>query len=318
MNLAEKILEGDEKSAARLITLIENKNKDGYKELTRLLPYTGKAHVLGITGPAGAGKSTLISKVAGCLHNGGNKIGIIAIDPTSVQSRGAFLGDRVRINEIKHPGEIFIRSMADREHPGGISRSALGAVYVLEALGKDIVIIESVGAGQSDKALFYVCDTVITLFTPEFGDEIQLLKAGLLEIGDIVVVNKWDKADPNESMVSTISALISGKMKEAWPVPILCTKANIGEGVGDLLNAVEARWYFLQKDKYAIVQRREKIALFIKTLVKEEIWQRFLTVFSEEREYVRIMEEVQSKLVDPYSAVEYIADSVETRLQRQK
>jgi LAO/AO transport system kinase len=316
MSLAEQILKGDEKSGARLITLIENKKKEGYEELTRLLPHTGKAHILGITGPAGAGKSTLITKLAGSLLGKGKKIGIVAIDPTSVQSQGAFLGDRVRMNEIECPGEIFIRSMADREHPGGISRAALGAVYVLEALGKEIVIVESVGAGQSDKALFYICDSVITLFTPEFGDELQLLKAGLLEIGDIIVINKWDKADPGNDVVSAISACMPEKANSTWSIPIVRTKANTGEGIDDVLSAVESRWDFLQKDTGTPAKRREKISLFIMTLLKEEIWHRFFGVFSTGTEYDKIIEEARSKTLDPYSVVKLVADIVEEKLQR--
>jgi LAO/AO transport system kinase len=313
--LAERILEGDEKSGARLITLIEDKKKEGYVELTRLLPHTGKAHILGITGPAGAGKSTLIAKLAGSIRSKGIKLGIIAIDPTSMQTRGAFLGDRVRMNEIEYPKEIFIRSMADREHPGGIARAALGAVYVMEALGKDVIIVESVGAGQSDKALFYICDTVVTLFTPEFGDELQLLKAGLLELGDVVVVNKWDKANPDEDLVGAIRASMPEKEKTAWPVPILRAKADIGEGIDEFAKAIEARWNFLLNDKTAMTRRREKIALFIMTLLKEEIWQRFFDNVWMEAGCAGIIEEARSRIIDPYSAVERIASIVEQRLQ---
>jgi LAO/AO transport system kinase len=315
MSLAEKILSGDEKSAARLITLIEDKSKVGYEELAQLLPYTGRAHVLGITGPAGAGKSTLIAKLANRLCARGEKVGIIAIDPTSMQSQGAFLADRVRMNEIEPMEGVFIRSMADREHPGGISRAVLGAVYVMEALGKGIVIVESVGAGQSDKALFQVCDTVITLFTPEFGDELQLLKAGLLEIGNIVVVNKWDKAD-SENVMNVISACLPDKPKGTWSVPILCTKAHVGEGVEDLVGAIEARWDLLRNDTDTIVKWRERITLFVTTLLKDEVWQRFLSICSEEPEYRRILEEVQSRTTDPYSAVECIADTFTKRLEK--
>lgn len=315
MGLAEKILEGDEKSGARLITLIENKKKEGYGELTRLLPHTGKAHILGITGPAGAGKSTLIAKLAGSMRSKGIKLGIVAIDPTSMQTQGAFLGDRVRMNEIEYPREIFIRSMADREHPGGIARAALGAIYVMEALGKDVVIVESVGAGQSDKALFCICDTVVTLFTPEFGDELQLLKAGLLEIGDIVMVNKWDKANPDEDLVGTIHASMPEKKETAWSVPILCAKANTGEGIDEFVKAIEARWNFLLNDKANMTRRKEKITLFIMTLLREEIWQRFLDNAWMEAGCVRIVEEARSGIIDPYSAVEKIASIVEQRLQ---
>jgi len=314
MGLAEKILNGDEKSAARLITLLEDKKKVGYEELARLLPHTGGAHVLGITGPAGAGKSTLIAKLAGCMLEQGKRIGIIAVDPTSMQSQGAFLGDRVRMREIERPGAIFIRSMADREHPGGICRAALGAIYVMEALGNDVVIIESVGAGQSDKSIFHVCDTIVTLFTPEFGDELQLLKAGLLEIGDIIVINKWDKGC-SEDLVGAISASVLDKPKGSWSTPILRTIANTGEGVDALLSTLEARRDFLRKDEAAKVKWREKTSLFVMALLKDEIWQRFLAIYSRDVEYRRILEEVQSKTIDPYSAVDRVADMLVRTVQ---
>jgi LAO/AO transport system kinase len=315
MSLAEKILSGDEKSAARLISLLENKQKVGYEQLAQLLPYTGKAHVIGITGPAGAGKSTLIAKLAGRMCDQGQKIGIIAVDPTSVQSQGAFLGDRARMKEIEREGSVFIRSMADKEYAGGICRATLGAVYVLEALGNDAVIVESVGAGQSDKALFYVCDTIITLFTPEFGDELQLLKAGLLEIGDIIVINKCDKAG-SEDIVNAVTAHLPSEPRGTWSIPVLRTKANIGEGIDHLSTVLDARRGFLQTNKKGIVKEREKTSLFVMTLLKDEIWQRFLSVYSKETEYVTTLEAVQSKTIDPYSAVEHIANTVEKRLQK--
>lgn len=317
MSLAEKILRGDEGSAARLITLIENMERKGYDELTRLLPYTGKAHVIGVTGPAGAGKSTAIAKLAGRFSRQKKGVGIIAIDPTSVQSRGAVLGDRFRMKEIEESGEAFIRSMADREHPGGICRAALGAVYVMEALGKELVIIESVGAGQSDKALFLICDTVVTVFTPEFGDDIQLLKAGLLEIGDIVVVNKSDKAGA-EDAVNTISGFLPGRSDKGWKIPILLMEAWTGKGIDDLEGAIEARWKFLQNYTDIVRTKREKTASFIMTLLKEELWQRFFNTCFKDKEYEQIMNKVGCGTIDPYSAVEEIGDIVTARLRERR
>jgi len=317
MSLADKILKGDQGSAARLITLIENMDRKGYDELTRLLPYTGKAHIIGVTGPAGAGKSTVIAKLVNRLSKQKRRTGIIAIDPTSVQSRGAVLGDRLRMKEIEDSGETFIRSMADREHPGGICRAALGAVYVMEAMGKEFVIIESVGAGQSDKALFLICDTIVTVFTPEFGDEIQLLKAGLLEIGDIVVVNKGDKAGAQDA-VCAISGCLPGRPDGEWTVPILLTEARANKGIDDLVDAVEARWRFLQDFTNILRTKREKVTSFIMTLLREELWQRFFDACSKDEGYQKIMNKVESGTIDPYSAVEEIGDILSARLQERQ
>lgn len=316
MNLAEKILQGDERSGARLISLIEARDPQGYAELTQLLPYINRAHVVGVTGPAGAGKSTLISQVASGLHKRKKRLGIVAIDPSSLHSQGALLGDRFRMKEAEDAGDVFIRSMADRDQPGGVCYAALGAVYVMEALGKDVVIVESVGAGQSDKALFYLCDTIITVFTPEFGDELQLLKAGLLEIGDIVVLNKCDKPGAEDAMVS-LSAHVPVTAEGEWSPPILPAKAQAGEGIDECLSAIEQRWGFLQKGKGTSEGRWQKITLFVMTLLKEELWRRFARLCSSDREYEQIMREAQSNVIDPYTTVERIADSAEARLRRE-
>ncbi len=316
LNLAEKILQGDERSGARLISLIEAGDQRGYAELTRLLLYINRAHVVGVTGPAGAGKSTFISRVASGLHKQKKKLGIVAIDPSSLHSRGALLGDRLRMKEAEDTGDIFIRSMADRDQPGGVCHAALGAVYVMEALGKDVIIVESVGAGQSDKALFYLCDTVVTVFTPEFGDELQLLKAGLLEIGDMVVLNKCDKPGAEDAMAA-LSAHLPMKAEGEWSPPILPTQAHVGEGIAECLAAIGRRWEFLQKDGRRPEGRRQKISLFVMTLLKEELWRRFAKLCSTDREYEQIMREARSNIIDPYTAIERIADSAEARLQRE-
>ena len=314
LNLAERILQGDEKSGARLISLIEARDRRGYAELTQLLPYIGRAHILGVTGPAGAGKSTLISQVASRLSKQEKKLGIVAIDPTSLHSGGALLGDRLRMKEAENTGDIFIRSMADRDQPGGVCHAALGAVYVMEALGKDMVIVESVGAGQSDKALFYLCDTVVTVFTPELGDELQLLKAGLLEIGDMVVLNKCDKPGA-EDAVACLCAHVRMKAEREWSPPVVPTEAHVGAGIDECVSVIERRWDFLQKDKRASESRRRKITMFVMTLLKEELWRRFAGIYDNDKEYKHIMGEAESNIIDPYTAIELIADSAEARLR---
>jgi LAO/AO transport system kinase len=303
MSLAEKILKGDDRSAARLISLIEEGEQEGYKELRQLLPHTGRAHVVGVTGPAGAGKSTIIGRLALQFIARDCKVGIIAIDPTSLRSQGALLGDRLRMKEVEKAGKVFIRSMADRGYPGGVARAAVGATYVLEGLGKDLIIIESVGAGQSDKDLFFLADTVITLLTPDYGDDIQLLKAGLLEIGDIIVINKMDKPGAEEAC-RQLDLHFGIPDRLGWPVPVLCTRADKNEGVDEVVRAIQSHWQFLTEEKKRDEQKREKITSFTSLLLKEELWKRFMGSHAGTVQFKRVMEEVQAGREDPYTAVD--------------
>ncbi len=305
MSLAEKILKGDDKSAARLISLIEDGEEEGYKELQTILPHTGAAHVIGITGPPGSGKSTAAGHVAVRFAAQGHKVAVIAIDPTSMRGEGALLGDRVRMKAAEKSGGIFIRSMAHRGYPGGVARAAIGAAYVLEGLGKNLIIIESVGAGQSDKALFFLADTVITLLTPDYGDEIQLLKAGLLEISDIIVVNKKD-ASGAEDAWQELSHRMGRLIESDWPIPVLLTRADRNEGIDALVKAVEAHWQFLKVSKTWKERKRQKIASFTSSLLREELWKRFLEQHAKTAQFERVMEEVQAGKKDPYTAVDEI------------
>ncbi len=314
MGLAEKILKGEEKSAARLISLIEDGKQEGYDQLSLLLPHTGSAQVIGITGPAGAGKSTLVGSLAAAFCQQQKKVGIVATDPTSMQG-GALLGDRIRMRQAEE-ADVFIRSMADRGHPGGIARAAAGAVYVLEALGKDIIFVESVGAGQSEKGLFYLCDTVVVLFTRDYGDEIQLLKAGLMEIGDIVVVNKGDLPGTADAQHELSLCASSRGGTEGWITPVLVTRADRGEGVAEVMEAVGGHWQFITEDGRRGRRRREKLAAFTRSLLKEEIWGLFRSVIEDDNECFKIAENASNGTIDPYSAVERITRKLACRINR--
>lgn len=312
MGLVEEILEGSMKSAARLISQVEEGKDEAYAALSRLIPHTGKAHILGITGPAGSGKSTLTGHLAVSFSDLGGKVGVIATDPTSIKGGGAFLGDRLRMKGAEKR-DIFIRSMAHRGHPGGVARAAAGAMYVLEALGKDIIILESAGAGQGEKGLFYMCDTIITVFTPEYGDEFQLMKAGLLEIGDIIVVNKADKSGAKEAE-RALKALSPGRgWSNDWKVPVLLTRADRGEGVEALVQAVKSHWQSIAESGKREKLRREKAEVFLMTLLKEELWKRFSEKLTESTFCSRILDEAFTGKTDPYSATLRILDSMEIR-----
>lgn len=308
MGLADDIVKGDVKSAARLISLIEDGSREGYRQLALLLPHTGSAHMIGITGPAGAGKSTLTGSLAAIFSGQGKKVGVVATDPTSMQG-GALLGDRIRMKEAEG-ADVFIRSMADRGHQGGLARAVTGAVYVLEALGKDTILVETVGAGQSEKELFHLCDTIIVLFTRDFGDEIQLLKAGLMEIGDIVVVNKGDLPGTTDAQRELASCIAARSAHEGWRIPVLVTQADRGVGMADLMEAIEQHWRFITEDGKRDRRRKEKIASLTRSLLKGQAWERLCRAIADDQECARIVEDAGKMMIDPYSAVERIMERV--------
>lgn len=312
MGLVDDILKGNEKSAARLITGVENGDREAYQELSLLFPHTGKAHIIGVTGPAGAGKSTLIGRLALEFSVRGENVGVIATDPTSINGKGAFLGDRLRMKGAEERN-IFIRSMAHRSYPGGIARAAAAAAYVMEGLGKDPIIVESIGAGQSDKDLFFLCDTVITIFTAEYGDEIQLFKAGLMEIGDIIVVNKSDKPGAQEAACEINIAANRRTKPGEWDVPVVLTDANSGSGIDSLVEAVDGhRRSLAQKDRGA-QRKADNMEAFMMALLKEEVWRRISARLTSGRTYKKISREVRSGRTDPYSAVQKILDELEPK-----
>lgn len=310
MGLVDNILKGDEKSAARLITGIENGDREAYQELSLLFPHTGKAHIIGVTGPAGAGKSTLIGQLALLLAGKGSSVGVIATDPTSVNGKGAFLGDRVRMKGAEEHN-VFIRSMAHRSHPGGIARAAAAAAYVMEGLGKDHIIVESIGAGQTDKDLFFLCDTVVTLFTPDYGDEIQLLKAGLLEIGDVVVVNKSDKPGAGDAARDIAVASAGKSGPNGWVVPVLLTCADRGEGLEDLVNAIEGHRLCLLKKDAGQARKGQRMEALMMALLKEELWKAISARLGESGAFKDILNDIRSGKTDPYSAVERLLEKME-------
>jgi LAO/AO transport system kinase len=311
MELAAKILEGNEGSAARLITMIEEGDAAGYEALCRLYPHTGRAHVIGITGSPGTGKSTLINKITLAFTKQGRKVGIVAVDPTSMKGRGALLGDRLRMKDADKVKGIFIRSMAHRGYPGGVSRAAPGAVYVMEALGKDIIIVESVGVGQTEMGITSFSDTVVSVLTPDYGDEIQLLKAGIMEVGDIIVVNKKDKpgseviaCDAQCSMQEVGSDIASG-----WRIPVFLTDAVKGEGVEEVVSALGSHYQFLRESGRGQERRKAGRKTILLSLLRERLWNRFLAVAEKEGGMTEAMEKMDEGLIDPYTASEEVLQS---------
>jgi LAO/AO transport system kinase len=232
--LADRVIRGDGLAAARLITAIEDEAPAAAGELERLGPYCGGAFVVGVTGAPGAGKSTLINGLAECFGGRDMKLGVLAVDPSSPYSGGAILGDRIR---MRHSDGVFYRSLASRGQPGGLSAATLSAILVLDALGKDIILVETVGSGQAEVAVADVCHTSVLVLVPGMGDDIQLMKAGILEVADILVVNKADR-EGTESLLQGINAMLGARQRDG---DVVSTEATCGRGLPRLAEAILAR-----------------------------------------------------------------------------
>jgi LAO/AO transport system kinase len=309
MDLARKVLAGDEKSAARLISMIEEGRDEGYAAVSFLFPHTGKAHVIGITGAPGAGKSTLINKLAMNFIDRGRKVGIIAVDPTSMKGDGALLGDRLRMKEAERAKGVFIRSMAHRGYPGGIAKATAGAVYVLDALGKEIIMVETVGAGQTELQISFLCGTVLSILTPDFGDQIQLMKAGLIEIGDIIAINKIDKPGA-EGLALDVAAQVGQGKRADWSTPVVKIQAVKGQGIGELSDALDSHLVFLRENLDGESQRRAKLRGLLFALLKEEVWTSVLGAWRADGHLEGLTKGFENGEVDVYAAVKGIMETL--------
>lgn len=239
LEFVQKITDGNFKAISKAISLVENEHDEAKELLKKIYKYTGKAYKVGITGPPGAGKSTLVFQLTKLLRNEGKKVGIIAVDPTSPFTGGSLLGDRVRMSELALDDGVFIRSMATRGSLGGLSKKAIEAGDILDAAGFDYVIFETVGVGQSELDIVKAADTVVVVLVPESGDSIQAMKAGLMEIADIFVLNKSDR-EGADIAANAIKSVLSFRMrKDEWEVEVIKTIGNAGFGVDTLLNQIK-------------------------------------------------------------------------------
>jgi LAO/AO transport system kinase len=276
-SLSAKILDGDRRSVARGITIVENDNSSTAELIKELYPHTGKAYRVGITGPPGAGKSTITNQLTKYFRKSNKKIGIIAVDPTSPFTGGALLGDRVRMTDVGSDPSVFIRSMATRGSLGGLSRKTVDAADILDAAGFDIIIFETVGVGQSELDIANAADTTIVVLVPESGDSIQAMKAGLMEIADFFVVNKSDRPGAEQAIVALKTILMMKNIShESWFPEIIKSVASENKGIEEISTAIwNHRDYLLKNDLF--LKRREdhirkRIREIVEGRIKEELW----------------------------------------------
>jgi LAO/AO transport system kinase len=311
MSLAEQVLVGNIRAAARLMRDIDDGRPQAIEELKQLYPRTGNAFIIGITGPPGAGKSTLVDQLTASFRTQGKKVGVVAIDPTSPFTGGAILGDRIRMNRHSCDEGVFIRSLATRGALGGLSRSTSDVALVMDALGMDIIIIETVGVGQDEVDIVKEAHTTCVVMVPGLGDDIQAIKAGILEIGDIFVVNKADRegADRTARELGTMLEM-RHPAEGQWNPQVMKTEAQRGTGIDELTVEILAhRDFFLSSGTIHDFMRQRKQRHFM-AILRDALLEKALKFMAKDNHLDRIVTEMSANNIDPYSAAEEIVSKM--------
>ncbi len=311
LELVQPVLAGKVAAIARLLTRAENGTEEVFEALGEIYRHTGKAHIVGLTGVSGSGKSTLIALLAQQIRKSGRRVGIVAIDPTSPFSGGAILGDRIRMNQLTGDPGIFIRSMATRGRLGGLARTTLDIVDILDAAGFDTVLIETVGVGQDEIDVVQATHTTVVISAPGLGDDIQVVKAGVLEIADIHAVSKCDRSDANRTITDLKNMLLMNTASEAaaaWRLPVIATSGETGQGVEQLLEKIDAHLRFLKKTG-DLLRRQERIA-------EQRLWKAADELlrdnFRRQRDgsVASLVEQLMSRQSHPHAAAKKLIDQV--------
>jgi len=311
-SLAQRLLAGDKRALARAITLVENDDPDGWALVREVYPRTGKAAVIGFTGPPGVGKSTLLAALTRLERERDKSIAVLSVDPSSPFTHGALLGDRIRLSEhFLDPG-VFIRSMANRGALGGLSEAALQAALLMDASGRDLVLLETVGVGQAEVDIIDHADTVVLVLMPGSGDSIQALKAGVMEIPDVIVVNKADHP-LTDTMIREIKGVLALGPREGWQVPIVRTEAVHGKGVDELADKLEEHRAYIEGEGTLKERRRRNLMNEVLAIATFRMRRELEASLEDDAEVRELLDRVVSREIDPASAAGTILERAAER-----
>jgi len=304
--LLQNFFKGDTRALSRVITRVENRSSDSLALLQELFGHTGNSQIIGITGSPGSGKSTLVDRLAVAYRQKGNTLAVVAIDPSSPFTGGAILGDRIRMQTHGIDPGVYIRSMATRGHLGGLATATADVVTVLDAAGKNPIIVETVGVGQDEIDIVKLADISIVVLVPGMGDDVQALKAGIMEIGDIFVINKCDRPGVDKMERAVLATLSLAHRADGWEPPVVKTVASEGRGIDELMATIERCYSFLQNSASRMEKKKDGARQRLITLLEERLLKATVQQVFPDGELNKVVEQIANRQQDPYSIVDAI------------